>query len=143
MHDFKALVQARLDSLRVDPARAIDIVDELSQHVAQHYGELVASGVDEQQAMRRALAPLDDPARISGELARADRSRPVAVEPPPSLGGRLFSGLARDVRYGARLLIRTPGFSLVAVLTLALGIAANTTIFSVLHAVLLAAAAIH
>ncbi len=62
MHDFKALVQARLDSLRVDPARAIDIVDELSQHVAQHYGELVASGVDEQQAMRRALAPLD-PAR--------------------------------------------------------------------------------
>jgi putative ABC transport system permease protein len=137
MHDFKALVQARLDSLRVDPARAIDIVDELSQHVAQHYGELVASGVDEQQAMRRALAPLDDPARISGELVRADRPRPVAVEPPPWLGGRLFSGLARDVRYGARLLIRTPGFSLVAIFTLALGIAANTTIFSVLHAVLL------
>jgi putative ABC transport system permease protein len=48
------------------------------------------------------------------------------------------AGLLRDARFGLRLLLKSPSFSAVAVLTLAVGISATTTVFSVVHAVFLA-----
>jgi putative ABC transport system permease protein len=135
-HDFRALVRARLGELSIAPLREADVVDELAQHVADGYADLVAAGVGDADAISLALAPLDDPARIAEEIARSDRPREHAPI-PAAAGGSTIAWLARDVQYSIRVLARAPGFATAAIVTLALGIGANAAIFSVVRAVVL------
>src|ERR1700682_4394061 len=100
MHNWNALVRARLEPLPLDTARAWGIVGELAQHVAQHHADLVSAGVPDDDAVAQALAPLANQDRVARALAYADRPRPSAPTPP---AGRTNTpaNLWRDVRYAA------------------------------------------
>jgi len=135
MPDWKNLLRGRLPQLSADAAADNDIVEELTAHLQDRYEDLRASGLSEQEAITSTLDDVSasDPFE---PIRRPRRPSVVPVPEDPRTRGPI-GDMWRDVRYGARLLWRTPALTGIVVATLALGIAANTTAFTVINTLLL------
>jgi predicted permease len=134
MPDFHRLIRERLRNCGLSPLRESEIVEEMAQHLRQRYEALRSGGVNEEQALAAVVAHLDQ-RDLAAELRSVEQpaGEPIALGAPASPS--FWTAFRQDVRYGLRMLRLNPGFTTVCILSLALGIGANTAIFQLIDAV--------
>jgi putative ABC transport system permease protein len=136
MPDWKREIRALLTSLNLDPRDEERVVEELAEDAAQRYEVLLGRGVPEEEAKRIVLNELNGD-QLRTELRPLFRPPSQSVAPGSVESGSFMSGIGRDLRLAFRQLRLNPLFALVAIISLALGVGANTAIFQLIDAVIM------
>jgi predicted permease len=136
MPDWKTLVRGRLAALNLNAPAESDLADELAQHLEDRYHDLTRAGTTADEAYRQVLAELEGHA-LPRVTAGQRLPRHDSVPAGDLRRGNPLEGIWRDLRYALRSMRKAPVFVIFVVLTLALGVGANTTVFTVLNTLIL------
>jgi predicted permease len=134
MPDWRSEIARRIADERLDAASEHQLIEELAQDLEDRYREMLAGGEEE-------AAARDEVLRGLGEIDTSRwRGRRPHTQPSPAgsaSSGSIALDFFRDLRYGWRVIRRTPALTSFAALSLALGIGANTTVFTIINTLLL------
>jgi len=122
--DWLRTLLSRCMAVFVEKKLDEELNEELGSHIEFAIQDNLRRGMSEEDARRMALKQFGGLTQVK-ESYRLRRGLPF------------FDSLGQDVRFAARQIMRAPGFAAVAILTLALGIGANTAVFTLTHALLL------